>query len=77
MKRHATDQAYKEEIGQFYADFAGFEGPADVIQLDTQDQDAIRSGIRNLFEVGGLRDDAFDQDLFATGMDSLPVTNVV
>ena len=31
VKRHATDQAYEEEIDQFHADIAGFEGPVDAI----------------------------------------------
>ena len=48
VKRHATEQAYKEEIDQFHADIAGFEGPADTIQMDPRDQDTVRIGIRNV-----------------------------
>ena len=78
VKRRATNQAYEKEIDQFYADIAGFENSADAVQLDPRDQDVVRMAIRNdLNEVEGLRDVAFDQDLFAAGMDSLQVMNLV
>ena len=78
VKRRATNQAYEKEIDEFYADIAGFEDSADAVQLDPRDQDVVRMAIRNaLNEVEGLRDVKFDQDLFATGMDSLQVMNLV
>ena len=78
VKRRATNQAYEKEINQFYADIAGFGKSADVMQLDPLDQNRIRTGIRKLLdEMEGLRDVAFDQDLFAAGMDSLQVMNLV
>ena len=78
VKRRATNQAYEKEIDQFYTDIVGFEDSVDAVQLDPRDQDAVRSGIRNrLNEMEGLRDVAFDQDLFAVGMDSMQVMNLV
>lgn len=78
VKRRATNQAYEKEIDQFYADIAGFEDLADAVLLDPRDQPAVRNGIKNVLnEVEGLRDIAIDQDLFAAGMDSLQVMNLV
>ena len=78
VKRRATNQAYEKEIDQFYADIAGFEDSADAIQLDPLDQDTVKTGIRKMLdEMEGLQDVAFDQDLFAAGMDSLQVMNLV
>ncbi len=78
VKRRATNQAYKEEIGQLYVDVAGFGDSLDVDQLNPKDQDALRIAVRGMLtEMKGLKDLTFEQDFFAAGMDSLQVMNLV
>lgn len=78
VKRRATNQAYEEEIDQFYKDIAGFGDASDVIQLNPRDQDALRVSIRNILtEMKGLQNITTEQDFFAAGMDSLQVMDFV
>ena len=78
VKRRATNQAYKEEIDQLYVNVAGFGHSSAAVQLNPRDQDALRIGIRDMLtEMEGLGKITSEQDLFAAGMDSLQVMNLV
>lgn len=78
VKRRATNQAYEEEIDQFYKEIAGFEDSSNVIQVNPRDKDALRVSIRNiLIGMEGLQNVSFEQDFFAAGMDSLQVMNLI
>lgn len=77
VKRRATNQAYEEEIDRLYRDLAGL-GDSDAVQLDPKDQGVLRTKIRSMLtEMDGLRNITFENDLFAAGMDSLQVMNLV
>ena len=78
VKRRATNQAYEKEIDELYADVAGFGQASDAVQLNPRDSDALRIAIHNMLtKIEGLQKITFDQDLFAAGMDSLQVMNLV
>ena len=78
VKRRATNQAYEKEIDELYADVGGFGQASDAVQLNPRDSDALRIAIRNMLtKIEGLQKITFDQDLFAAGMDSLQVMNLV
>lgn len=78
VKRRATNQAYENEIDRLYADVAGFEGSSNAVQLNPRDLETSKIAIHNtLSKMEGLQNITFEQDLFAAGMDSLQVMNLV
>lgn len=78
IKRAATTKAYQHEIDQIYADAEVFATSLSTIQLDARDLPALGQAIQEtLVAVIGLKDLTPDQDIFAAGMDSLQVINLV
>ena len=78
VKRAATTKAYEHEIDQIYADAEVLATSLSAAHLDARDLPALEKAILEcLIAVIGLKDLKADQDIFAAGMDSLQVLNLV
>lgn len=77
-KRAATTKAHEHEIDQLYADAEISSTSMSTIRLDARDLPALgKAVLETLSAVTGLKDLNPDQDVFAAGMDSLQVINLV
>ena len=78
VKRGATTKAYEHEIDQIYADAEFFATSLSAIHLNARDLPALNKAILEcLIAIVGLKDLKADQDIFAAGMDSLQVLDLV
>lgn len=78
IKRAASARAFEHEIDQLYADAEVFATSISAVRLDARDLPALENAIlESLIAILGLQDLKSDQDVFAVGMDSLHVMNLV
>lgn len=78
IKRAATLKAFKPEIDQLYTDAETSATSSTAAQLDARDSNALTQRLQEMLAAAlNIGDLAPDQDLFAAGMDSLQVINLV
>ncbi|MCJ1280878.1 hypothetical protein MMC26_000195 [Xylographa opegraphella] len=78
IKRSATAKLYEKEIDKLYADAEDTTASLSTVQIDAHDQIKLTKTLRFLIiQIAGLQDLQADDDIFAAGMDSLQVMNLV